>query len=163
VDGVRTQIFTTGMKPTHPPLLDGKGLPLPSPPTSGTIPLPDPVPNEMIAAPQNGTYYVGGSELSVPIPGLMALAPGASAVEFNSGFAPTKGSVVINSDGSFVYTPAPGESGWDAFGVNAYSPLPDSTALFYVRVLIGPRPVYLAFDRYYPADWSDIAQWVGDW
>lgn len=163
VDGNRVQIFTTGTKPTQPPLLDGKGLPLPAAPT-GTIELPAPVPSGQVPAPQNGTYTVaGGGVLTIAAPGLMAFAPGAATVELNSAFSPTRGSVSISPDGAFVYTPAPGDPGWDSFGVYAFGELPETAAQFSVRVLIGPRPVFLAFDRYETADWDGIAQWLGDW
>ncbi len=157
-EGGRTTITTTAQKPTHPPLLDGRGGPLPEP--SDKMPAtPAPIVNPTVT-PRVGIFGVGGSSLNIPAPGILALAPGAQTAQANSGRNPTKGTVTVNADGSFTYTVNTGQTGWDQFGYYAQHPDETTAAEGTVLVLIGPQPVFLAIDVYRPVDWSPIAHFL---
>jgi hypothetical protein len=71
----------------------------------------------------NQTYTDPGGSFSVPAPGLLANA--AETLVANSTYTadlvagPSNGTVTVNSDGSFDYTPHPGFSGTDAFTYTA--------------------------------------------
>lgn len=63
------------------------------------------------------SYTVTGSQLNVPAPGVLAndTDPEGNAFTVASNTPPGNGSLVINADGSFAYTPNAGFTGTDSF------------------------------------------------
>jgi hypothetical protein len=124
-----------------------------------------PVPNHDFYATQQGTT------LSVAAPGVLENdlrafnADGTLGVAIPAG-GPSHGTLALNSDGSFTYTPSGGYVGWDSFsytvqttnGATTYNSNPAT-----VMILVGPRPLVRVFEKYPLMNWDGIAQYIGGW
>jgi Big-like domain-containing protein len=81
--------------------------------------------NSPPAAQPDGPYLTPGLDqpLSVPAPGVLGNdsdTDGPSTLTARNASTPSKGTVALSSDGSFVYTPTPGQSGADSFTYEAF-------------------------------------------
>jgi hypothetical protein len=158
----RMPIYDSPVPSNEMQLLDGSGSRL-----HAEIPPPPPV--ELVTAgdlPSQPDYYTAyaGVPLPVPSPGVLINdgAPlGATAVKTED---PDHGTVVLNVDGSFVYTPNPGFTGWDTFRykVEAGGLFSASTPV-HILVRAGGGPVWLLFHRYPYADWTALAPILLNW
>jgi hypothetical protein len=109
-----------------------------------------------------------GEEFTIPAPGVMA---GSTAISVETVTQPTQispgGAFALNSDGSFTYRSKAGFTGWDFFTYRELLEVNEAGNVYsddlVVQILVGVRPVYLAFDRYRYADWTALSALLEDW
>jgi hypothetical protein len=65
---------------------------------------------------------------------LQASDPDGDPLTFSTGTAPASGTVVVNGNGSFTYTPAPGFTGSDSFSFVVSDGQLTSTGTVYINV-----------------------------
>jgi hypothetical protein len=150
---------------TEPQLLDGRGRVLPRPASSP--PDDKPIP---LGFPDGCLFWATatGEEFTIPAPGVMA---GSTAISVETVTQPTQispgGAFALNSDGSFTYRSKAGFTGWDFFTYRELLEVNEAGNVYsddlVVQILVGVRPVYLAFDRYRYADWTALSALLEDW
>ncbi len=103
-----------------------------------TVTLPTP-PNQAPTAGNDGPYDTpgAGQGLTVPAPGVLSNdtdPDGPQPLVARNASAPTQGSVALNSDGSFTYTPTLGATGTDSFTYEAYDGALATTATVTINI-----------------------------
>jgi subtilisin-like proprotein convertase family protein len=90
-----------------------------------------------------------GTPLVIAAPGVLTndSAPGGGMLTAAVGTTPTNGTLVLNADGSFTYTPAAGWHGADSFTYNAIDSVNNWTDTATVTITVGvpAAPVYATF------------------
>lgn len=161
-DGLPIPIFQGPVAANEMQLLNGAGKRL-------NAAIPPPPPAELVTpttVPSVPDYYSAyeGFPLIIPAPGVLGndgAADGATAVKIDD---PTHGTVTLLADGSFVYTPTTGYTGWDTFRYRAVVGADQSsTTPVHILVRPGGGPTWLLFHRYPYADWTALAPILLNW
>jgi VCBS repeat-containing protein len=94
--------------------------------------------NDVPVAADDGPYATPGGDaaLTIAAPGVLAndSDPDGTAPTAGNASIPGKGAVTLNPDGSFTYTPNPGESGLDSFTYDASDGTLASTATVTISI-----------------------------
>ena len=96
-------------------------------------------PNQAPTAGNDGPYDTpgAGQGLTVPAPGVLSNdtdPDGPQPLVARNASAPAQGSVALNSDGSFTYTPTLGATGTDSFTYEAYDGALATTATVTINI-----------------------------
>jgi hypothetical protein len=164
---LRRIMSTNGAAASAPQLLDGAGKRLIGSDSFGSGSEKDP-PSLPFVPTSGPTYPVpehdffvcrAGQTLRIPAPGVMAndhQANGGS-VALVADTGPEHGSLTLQSDGSFVYTPELGYRGWDSFDYRLTTPVGTNSGQAKVVFLVGPVPRVRVVEDYPYKDWTPIA------
>jgi hypothetical protein len=117
---------------------------------------------------QNDTYtFADGPVLKVPAPGVLANdTAGAGGTSFTAVLVtgPTNGTLALNANGGFVYTPAPGFGGFDAFTYRVSDGVASSAPALVILTNANPPTFSDNFQR--STDPGPVAPWIvhaGNW
>jgi hypothetical protein len=168
---LRRIMAANGSAASSPQLLDGSGKRLITPDAFGTN--ADKDPPSLPYVPTSGAnfpvpehdFYVcrAGQALRIPAPGVMANDHNAKGgtVALVAETGPEHGTLQLQSNGGFTYTPQSGYRGWDSFEYRLTTPVGTNSGSAKVVFLVGPVPRVRVFEDYPYKDWSPIASLLG--
>jgi hypothetical protein len=174
----RGPIYDSGQPSHEMQLLDGRGrqLALPSAPPGAAVESANPrglpdyyevAKNKELVVPAPGVL-LNDSPVSDPlgslVGGVAGALPGSLTAEIVTPPPGGDGSVTLNADGSFTFTPATDFVGWTTF---TYKPKTSSATGTATSVFIQVRPelapFWNSYDRFEYRDWAAISQLLVGW